>query len=184
MIICITGLPGAGKSTAGKILGRMGYRIYELGDIVREMMNEQGIKLTPESDRQFTMSLRKRHGNLVTVRYLLKKVKLGSNRNIAIVGIRSKAELDYIRKRAKVVTIAVVAPVKLRFERIKRRRRPDAPGTIAEFVRDRDEKEAKWGELAAIKSADYIVSGAGNIVGLRHAVRTVLKAESHRGKAF
>ncbi len=177
MIICITGLPGAGKSTAGMILKGMGYRVYELGDIVRQMMGERGIKITAESDREFTVRLRKEHGALVTVKRLLKKVRLGSKSNIAIVGIRSKAELDYIRKRADTVTIAVVAPVRIRFERTKRRGRADAPKTLAEFVRDRDAKEARWGQLAAIKSADYIISGAGNIASLKKAIHSVLENE-------
>ncbi len=177
MIICITGLPGAGKSTAGRILGRMGYRVYELGDIVREMMRKQGIKLTPESDKRFTTELRRKHGKLVTVRYLLKRVRLSGNGNIVIVGVRSKAELDYIRKHARIATVAIVAPVKLRFARIKRRRRPDAPRTLAEFIKNRDRKEESWGELGAIKSSDYIISGAGTNAELKRAMTEMLSAE-------
>jgi dephospho-CoA kinase len=178
MIICITGLPGAGKTSVAKILQRRGFKAYELGDVVREMMRKQGIPITPDSDKKFTIELRKKHGNLVTVQYLLKKVKLKRHAKIAIVGVRSKYELDYIKKHAPVVTIAVVAPAKLRYERIKKRGRPDAPRSLREFIVDRDKKEEKWGLLKAIGSADYVISGAGNIIGLKHAVYAILKSES------
>lgn len=179
MIICITGLPGAGKSAAGRILGRMGYRVCELGDIVREMMRKQGIRITPESDKHFTIDLRRRHGKLVTVKYLLRRVNLRGKRNIVIVGVRSKAELDYLRKRAKIVTVAVVAPVRLRFKRIKKRGRPDTPRTLAKFIRDRDKKEARWGELRAIRSADYIIAGTGTIPQLRREIEKILELEQY-----
>ncbi len=175
MIICITGLPGAGKSTTGKILESMGYKVYELGDIVRKMMKKEGIALTPESDKKFTTSLRRMRGNLVTVKYLLKEVRLGSKSKIAIVGVRSKAELDYLRKQSKIITIAIVAPTKLRFERIKKRKRPDAPRTLKEFVNDRDKKEASWGEIGAIKSADYIIAGTGTVPQLRKEVEQIMR---------
>jgi dephospho-CoA kinase len=180
MIICITGLPGAGKSTAGRILERKGFKVYELGDIVREMMRRQRIRLTPESDREFTISLRRKYGKLVTVKHLFKRVKLDSRSKIAIIGVRSKSELDYIRRRsrrARVVTVAVVAPVKLRFARIKKRGRPDTPRTLAEFIRNRDDKEVAWGEIGAIKSADYIVSGSGTNADLKAAISNILEAE-------
>ena len=173
MIVCITGLPAAGKSSVGKILKEKGFRVYELGDIVREMMSKQGIALTPESDRKFTVMIRKRYGSLVTVKYLVKKVNLRKKANIAIIGVRSKPELDYIKRQAKVVTIAVLAPSRLRFERMRRRKRPDAQRTYSEFLK-RDRKEVGFGVWGAINSADYVIAGTGAIPQLRKEVIQII----------
>lgn len=176
MIICITGLPGAGKSSVGKLLSTMGFRTYELGDVVRGLMKKEGIRLTPESDKEFTVYLKKKYGKAVVVRRLLEKVKLNKVGKVAIVGVKNKPELDYIKSKSRspVVTIAVVAPVRLRFQRTRMRGRADAPRTLAEFIKNRDRKEARWGETDTIKNADYIISDTGTMADLKKNVRLVI----------
>lgn len=46
MIITISGLPGAGKTTAAKILSqRLGYKYYSMGDLRGKMAIEQGLTI-------------------------------------------------------------------------------------------------------------------------------------------
>ncbi len=46
MIITISGMPGSGKSTVGKILAKqLGYRFYSMGDLRGKMALERGMKL-------------------------------------------------------------------------------------------------------------------------------------------
>lgn len=182
MIVCITGMPAAGKSSIGKALKRMGYTTYELGDIVRKMMRERHIRVTPESDREFTIWLRKRYGGLVTIKRLAKEVDLRKADKIAIIGVRSRPELDYIRKRGKTLTIAILAPARLRYLRMKGRGRADAQHTFAEFRR-RDRREERFGLWGAIKSADYVISGTGTIPQLQKEVKEVVEIASI-AKAF
>ncbi len=182
MIVCVTGTPAAGKSSVGKVLSHMGFKIYELGDIVRRMMRDKEIALTPESDRKFTIWLRKSHGRLVTVRKLASEVDLSRGRNIAIIGVRSKPELDYIRKKGKTVAIAIIAPSRLRFQRMRKRGRADAQKTYADFVK-RDKKEERFGLWGAIESADYVISGTSTIPQLTKEVRQIVRLAS-QSKAF
>lgn len=171
---------GAGKSTLGMVLAKRGYMVYELGDIVRQLMRESGTIITPDSDRKFSERLRKKYGSTVTPRLLLDKIKIGKNGKIAIVGVRSKKELDYIKKRlrgrGRIVTIAVVAPVRIRYERVRKRNRPDTPKSLAAFIKDKDAKEEKWGIKDAINSADYVVSGAGSVAELRKDANRLFSA--------
>ncbi len=187
--MCITGTAGAGKSTVGRVLKRRGYSVYELGDIVRQLMHEAGVRITPESNRAFSERLRRRYGDVVTPRLLLGRISVRRNENMAIVGIRSRKELDYIKKRLgsreRIVTVAVVAPAKTRYERTRKRNRPDAPKSLAAFVRDTDRKEERWGVRGAIASADYIISGAGSLGELKRDAGMLFSAiESGKEKAF
>ncbi|MDE1874403.1 MAG: AAA family ATPase [Candidatus Micrarchaeota archaeon] len=181
-IVCITGMPAAGKSSVGRILAKRGFKVYELGDIVREMMSQMGIAVTPESDKKFTIWMRKRYGNLVTVKRLSKEVNLKKARRVAIVGLRSKPEIDYLRRYGSVTIIAVVAPLKQRYYRVVKRGRPDAPRSVAEFER-RDKKEEGWGLLAAIRSADFMIAGTGNFRQLEKSVGEAL-LQMKDAKAF
>ena len=183
MIICVTGLPGAGKSVTGGILAKRGYKVYELGDIVREMMKKKRIPQDAESVKRFTIYIRKRYGTLVIPRYLFRTIKVRKDSKIAIIGVRSKPELDYIRKRGRSVTIAIVAPARLRYRRTMSRGRSDAPRTFAEFVKNRDAKEKRFGLEGAIRSADYIIAGTGTVAQLEKGIDQVL-LKMKNAKAF
>ena len=91
------------------------------------------------------------------------------------MGFRTKANMDFIRRRAKVVSIAVTAPVKTRFLRLTSRRRPDDPKTMAEFIRQRDAKEIRFGILRVINEADYVIAHTGTLQQLRKSVASILK---------
>lgn len=46
MIITISGLPGSGKSTVGKMLAKkLGYKFYSMGDLLGKMAMERGITI-------------------------------------------------------------------------------------------------------------------------------------------
>ncbi len=171
------------------MLARRGYKVYELGDLVRQLMRESGIKITPESDKRFSEELRKRYGSRVTPKLLLERIRIRKNENAAIVGVRSRPELEYIKRRLRgkesVVTIAIVAPVRIRYRRVRKRNRPDTPRSIAAFIREKDAKERRWGVNEAIDSADYVISGTGSVAELRKDVNSLFSAlESGKEKAF
>ncbi len=152
-------------------------------------MREAGVRITPESNKAFSEKLRRMHGDVVTPRLLLSRISVKKNDNVAIVGIRSRKELNYIKNRLKgrerIITVAVVAPVKVRYEHTRKRNRPDAPKSIAAFVKDTDRKEKRWGVRGAIASADYIISGAGSLAELKKDARMLFSAiESGKEKAF
>ena len=177
MIICITGLPAAGKSETAELMRKTGFRVYGIGTLIREKMTEEGIPITPETDRTFPVNLRKRYGKTAAAKILFQKLHTAKHGNLVIEGIRSRAEIAYIRRRmGNVVVIAVVAPLKTRFGRSKKRRRADAPRTLQDFVRDKDRKEGRWGMLGAIKAADYVIANTGTKADLRRSVERIVQS--------
>jgi dephospho-CoA kinase len=174
MIICVAGLPGSGKSEASKAFAARGYKPYELGSIVWELMRKARVERNSDNTKRFITTLREKYGREVMARFLLKKIRLTSDSKIAIIGVRSMAELNYIRKRSKTVTIAIVAPPRLRFTRISRRMRPDDPKSLAQFIRNRDRKEIAFGANDVIAHADYIIANTGSKADLERNVEHVL----------
>ena len=173
MIICVTGLPGSGKSAVGQIIEGKGYELYEMGDIVREEMRKKSINITPDSERKFSNWLRNKKGKEVVMKMMLKKLKLNRRSKVVISGVRDVWEIKHFRKLENTVTIAVVAPARLRFERQEKRGRADAPKTFKQFV-ERDRTEIGWGELQALKEADYVIANTGTHADLKKAVLAVL----------
>ncbi len=168
-------MSGAGKGEVAGILKTKGYAVYELGDVIREEMRKRKIEKTPEAEKQFSIDIRKMYGDDVTSKLLLKKVKIRKGSKTVISGFRSMIDLNNVRKRFKVVTIAVVAPTKVRFARTLARNRPQDPKTLKDFIKYRDRKEAKFGLMEVIKHADYVVANTGDRRQLRKSVLIVAK---------
>lgn len=180
MIICITGFPGSGKSDAAKILAANGYKRYELSSVVWDLMSKAAMERTPENVKNFATMIRNKYGREVVAKLLFKKIKSLHNSRIVVVGLRSKSELNYIRKRAKTITIALVAPPKIRFARILKRHRPGDPKTLSQFIKNRDNVELKWGINSVINSADYIIANTRTESDLRKEVNEVLELIASR----
>ncbi|MGB9732344.1 MAG: AAA family ATPase [Candidatus Micrarchaeales archaeon] len=173
MIICITGMPGSGKSVAANYLARKGFEVIEMGDIIRDKMKKEGIKITNESIREYALSLRKRFGNDIVAKLTVQKIN-GKRKNMVIVGVRSKKEIDYFRKRlGNFYVIALTAPKMVRYKRLKERGRQDDVVTMKEF-KYREEKERKYGVESAIKNADFVIANTSSINDLKKDIDSAL----------
>lgn len=145
MIIVITGLPGSGKGEVAKILKRKGYKIVEMGDQVRERMKKDGIESSGDNIRKFSIKMRKKYGKDIVARMAVRKIAqyAKSGKNIAIVGVRDVPEIKYLRKALKkLYIVGIVAPIGIRFTRLRGRGRTDDPRSLRKFSeRERMEKK-------------------------------------------
>ncbi len=134
IVVAVVGLPASGKSLTAGMLRTMGFEVIELGDIWRELLKKNGIsRFDPVGTREFTRKLREEHGKAVYAKHAYKKIHKRKGK-IAIMGIRSTYEIDYFKKRIKhIVVIALLAPMKLRFERLEHRGKPEDPKTLKDF---------------------------------------------------
>jgi dephospho-CoA kinase len=174
MIIGITGLPGSGKTEVGRILGRRGFRAMELGDIVYEIMRERGVAITQKNVGMYATRLRRELGKAFTVREIVKRINSKEIRKAAIVGIRSQYEMQYLKSKLKGFTsIGVVAPKRLRYERIKKRDRRDDSTTRPDFEK-RERRELGYGIDKAIEGADYIVINTGTKLQLKKDIYRII----------
>ena len=157
VLICVTGMPGAGKSVIANYISRsLKASLISMGDVMREEALRRGRSLDLKNMMSFAVEIRKELGEDVVAKFVIKKLEGIRNELIVIDGVRSLKEVDYFSKYAKTLVIAVHASPRERFKRLSRRGRRDDPKTWEEF-RERDIKELNIGLGEVIALADVIV---------------------------
>ncbi len=192
MIICIAGLPGSGKSMAAKILSRKGLRVVEMGDVIRAMMDREGVDRN--GIRSYSIFERRKYGKLIFAKRVMREVRKGGKKNVIISGVRSRQELNFFKKKMKgVYLLALVAPMKQRFGRLKSRRDHENLRNLSKFKEREDQEmraymtkrsEIRNGALKLIEMADFVVCNTGSIADLTRSLNTVLIAMREREATY
>jgi dephospho-CoA kinase len=158
LIVCLTGMPGAGKSTVASFLKDKGFAGIIMGDAVREEAKMQGIEPTDANLGRLMLKLREDMGEGAVAHLILKKLERdGSRGNIVIDGVRSIPEVEVLRSIGLVKLLAIHASQDTRFRHLKGRGRSDAPASTDEFA-GRDKRELSVGISEAIALADETLS--------------------------
>jgi dephospho-CoA kinase len=158
LIVCLTGMPGAGKSTVASFLKEKGFAGIIMGDAVRDEAKVQGLEPTDANLGRLMLKLREDLGMGAVAHLVLKKIERdGSKGNIVIDGIRSIPEVEVLKSVGVVRLLAIHASQDTRFKHIKERARSDAPASTDEFA-GRDRRELSVGISEAIALADETLS--------------------------
>ncbi len=190
--ILLVGLPGSGKDVVAKIIERRyGFRIIVMSEMVRRRVIEKGLPETRENFRKVGLELREKLGPaavaLLCIREAEEIEKIQSPPGFVINGIRNIEEIDAFKDRFKdsVITLAVLASKKVRFDRIKRRGRKGfdlihkiKPMTYEDFLKQ-DREELKLFDMGnAIAWADIFIVNDGSAEELEKKVISVLSIDS------
>jgi dephospho-CoA kinase len=158
LIICLTGMPGAGKSSVASFLKQKGFEVVTMGDVVREEAKRQGLEPTDINLGKMMLKLRQDLGpGAVGYIVLQKLTRDGGSSNVVIDGIRSIAEVEVLKKIGHVRLLAIHASQDTRFKHLKERGREDAPSNTNEFAA-RDKRELSVGVSEAIAFANEVIS--------------------------
>ncbi len=160
IIICLTGMPGAGKSTIASSLKEKGFPVITMGDVVREEANRQNLEPTDYNLGSLMLKLRRDLGPGAIAHLILRKMERDYNNNIDVIiidGIRSMPEVEVLKSVGYVKLLAIHASTNTRFTYTKERARPDCPSSIQDFV-VRDRRELSVGISEAIALADETLS--------------------------
>ncbi len=177
-VIGITGMPGSGKSVFATFCKEYGYDVVIMGDVIRAKVREKGWEPIPENTNRMMQELRKQHGKdavaIETIKEIRKREKNGQDKFI-IDGIRSNDEVNVFRNEFKedFVILAIHADPITRFQRLKERKRSDAPQTIKQF-NERDEVELGVGLGEAIAFADHVIENNGDIEAFKEKAHEFL----------
>lgn len=156
-IVAITGMPGAGKSTAAEALVGQGWTRVVMGDVIRAETQRRGLEPNAKNTGEVMKALRQEKGDAAVAELCLDTIEKSKAEAVAVDGIRSMAEVGAFRKKAKVLLVAVLASPSRRFELLRERGRSDDPLTYEMFLA-RDRRELGVGIGEAIALADETIS--------------------------
>jgi len=157
LIVCLTGMPGAGKTTIADGLKSKGFDKITMGDAVRAEAARRKIEPTGANLGKLMLELREKNG-LGAVAELIKDQIVNSKYGVVLIdGVRSIAEVDVLKKFGTVKILAIHASSDTRFKFLSRRERSDAPEDRQDFVK-RDSREMGVGMSDSIALADETIS--------------------------
>ena len=175
-IIAIVGMCGSGKSIATDILEQAGWHKIYLGGITYQLMQEAKIVRTPDNERIFRESLRKKYGPEYYAKLTLPEIEeAAKTKNVVIDGLYSWHEYKYLKEKLTYdfKLICTISDKNIRYERIAQR--PTRPFNI-EQAQERDVSEIenlhKGGPIAY---ADYFIFNNGTIEEYKTRLEEILK---------
>ena len=172
-LIVVAGMPGAGKEEFLNVAADMGIPFIRMGDLVRELYPQRS-----EEDRDLTLGQfanieRERHGYNIWAKRALERM---SGNIYLIDGCRSMDEVMAYRSLSDDVNIvAIHAPPKIRYDRLVKRQRDDAPRNVEEFDA-RDSREMGWGLADVIALSDHLIVNDGSLEKFREEASAYLRS--------
>ena len=182
-LVCLVGMPGAGKSIVGKIFSEHHFSYLRFGQITIDLMKERQLEMTQENEKIVREELRKEQGMAAYAMLNIPKIdNLLNEGNVIVDGLYSWSEYKAMKEKygSRMVVIAIYAPPTLRYQRLAARNDIDAkminrvisPAEAA--TRDCIEIEniEKGGPIAM---ADYTIVNVYGKEELRKEVEKIIK---------
>jgi dephospho-CoA kinase len=162
LIVALTGMPGAGKTTVANYLAQKGIPLLIMGDVVREAAQNDGLEPTSGNLVKLMIRLREKNGPEAIAHLIANKIKTMKNEDkefvvVIVDGIRSMAEIEVLKRVGQVKLLAIHGSILTRYSHIRERARSDVPSNINEFDK-RDRVEMGVGISDAIALADETIS--------------------------
>ena len=160
LIVCLTGMPGAGKSTIAEGLKVKGYTVINMGNTIREEAKNRNLEPTRDNLGNLMLELREKNGPGAVAELVKLQIDSSTTDVILIDGVRSNDEIKVLRKFGDVKLLAIHASTDARFNFLQKRGRLDDPQTKEHFE-ERDNRELNVGINNSIALSDYIISNIG-----------------------
>ena len=148
-----------------------GFIHISLSDFIREELKKEKKDLTRDNLISKGNELRKKHGNGILADFALRKIKKEKG-NYIITSIRNPEEIKILEKsKERFVMVKIDAPLKIRFERMKKRMRENDPITLKEFA-EKEKKEMKSKDkssqqlIQCMKKAKITIMNNGSLMEL------------------
>ncbi len=180
-VIGVTGLPGSGKSVVARVAKNFEINVIRMGDVIRD----EALKRNADIG-ETAIKLREEYGKYVVAERCVEIIKESlyknpknkeNNLKYIIEGIRSPEEVRIFKKNFRgFKVIAVHSSPKIRFIRVKKRKRSDDSDSFHEFKK-RDNRELKFGIGNVIATSDFMIVNEGPIWKFKNSIRSILKNE-------
>jgi len=173
-VIAFTGMPGSGKSEAVKVAIEMGIPVVRMGDCVWEEVKRRGLEINDENVGRIANEMREKYGKDIWAKRTFEKIDPSWD-TVVIDGIRNIEEVEFFREKLgkDFTLVAIHASPETRYRRLMERRREDDSTTL-EKIKERDERELRWGIGVVIAMADVIIVNEGSLDEFREEVENTL----------
>jgi len=182
-LVCVVGMTGAGKSIVSDEFVKKGFAYLRFGQITLDKIRERNLEINEANERKIREELRKEYGmetfallNIPKIDELLKKS------NVVVDGLYSWSEYKILKKRYGdlMCVVAVYAPPKLRYERLKNRKIENDKNKRFRSLTPKEAKARDFAEIGNIEKAgpiamaDFTISNTGTIDDLKREVDKIL----------
>ncbi len=157
LIVCLTGMPGAGKTTIAEGLKSKGFDKITMGDAVRAEATRRKIDPTGANLGKLMIELREKNGPGAVAELIQDAIQNSKSDVILVDGVRSLAEVNVLKKIGTVKVLAIHASGDIRYKFLTERGRSDAPSDREDFSK-RDSREIGVGMSESIALADETIS--------------------------
>ena len=175
-IIAFTGMPFSGKTEAVKIAKNLNFPVIRMGDIIWEKVIDNGLKLNDKNVGEIANNMRDKFGNDIWAKKTIEKIKsMGNVESVIIDGIRNVEEIVAFKKGLgkNLILIAIETSDIIRINRALKRRRKDDTDDINK-IKERDQREIRWGLKKVIDSADIKILNENNLEVFRKKIKDIL----------
>lgn len=157
--IGLVGTIGAGKDFASDyIVKKHGFQVISMGDLVREEASKQGLEHTRENLQNLSRRFTDKHGSKYWAYKVTEKILELGWEKVVINGMRRVQELEVYREKfaSNFKLLLINADPKIRFKRLKIRRRPGDPKKWEDFVKQEKNELKLYGTFdETIRLADF-----------------------------
>jgi dephospho-CoA kinase len=176
LVICITGMPGAGKSTASEVSTSLGFEVFRMGDDVRMEAERRKLAPTDENLGLVMLQLRQSGGPVAIANLCKQRIERESKSSFVLIdGIRNVNEFLEFKKLGSAVLVSVHASPEKRYKFLQARGRTDSPSSFQSFE-SRDRRELSVGIGESIALADEVIINNGSVEDLKRDVSGLLSS--------
>jgi dephospho-CoA kinase len=178
-IIAFVGAPASGKTEAASMAKEMGIPVITMGDVVREELKKRDQPVNDANAGRIATELREAEGMDAIAKRCMPLVKNMEKKKVKVIvieGIRGIAEVEAFKGEfgADFILVRIEAPLNLRYERIKSRKREDDILSMEDF-KGREEREKEWGMGEAMEKAAIVVNNEDSLPDWGEKIRVIFK---------
>ena len=144
LTVGLVGPIGVGKTTIAEHFLHKGFKKLKFSDPIKEETDRRQLPHTRKVYQDVGDSLREKFGNDYISRSLIDKIKENGDTTFVVEGFRNPGEIRFFQKLPSFILIGLNADPKVRFERLKKKRREPRSQDLDRVPSSRRSRSRGW----------------------------------------